>query len=87
MISDGMVHYARNCAVCHGPLAASSGVLPDLRWSVITANAEAWKGVVLDGNLSANGMVSFAEFITPDESEAIRAYVLSQAHLTAGGGQ
>lgn len=87
MISDGMVHYARNCAVCHGPLAASSGVLPDLRWSVITANAEAWKGVVLDGNLSANGMVSFAEFITPDESEAIRAYVLSQAHLTSGGGQ
>lgn len=83
VISEGTVHYARNCAVCHGPLAVSSGVLPDLRWSAITANADAWKGVVLEGNLAANGMVSFAEYITPDEAEAIRAYVLTQAHAAA----
>jgi quinohemoprotein ethanol dehydrogenase len=65
-------------------------VLPDLRWSAITGNAEAWKGVVIDGNLAANGMVSFAEFVTPAEAEAIRAYVLAQAHAVAepaGGGQ
>ncbi|MFN3609303.1 MAG: PQQ-dependent dehydrogenase, methanol/ethanol family [Hyphomonas sp.] len=80
LISEGTVHYARNCAVCHGPLGVSSGVLPDLRWSAITANADAWKGVVLEGNLAANGMVSFADYVTPDESEAIRAYVLTQAH-------
>jgi mono/diheme cytochrome c family protein len=36
--------------------------------------------VVLEGNLAANGMVSFADYITPDEAEAIRAYVLTQAH-------
>ncbi|WP_291051191.1 PQQ-dependent dehydrogenase, methanol/ethanol family [Hyphomonas sp.] len=83
VISEGTVHYARNCAVCHGPLAVSSGVLPDLRWSAITANTDAWKGVVLEGNLAANGMVSFAEYITPDEAEAIRAYVLTQAHAAA----
>jgi quinohemoprotein ethanol dehydrogenase len=69
--------------VCHGPLGVSSGVLPDLRWSAITANPDAWKGVVLEGNLAANGMVSFADYITPDESEAIRAYVLTQAHAAA----
>ncbi len=80
VISEGAVHYARNCAVCHGPLAVSSGVLPDLRWSAISANADAWNGVVLEGNLAANGMVSFADYITPDEAEAIRAYVLTQAH-------
>lgn len=80
LIAEGTVHYARNCAVCHGPLGVSSGVLPDLRWSAITANADAWKGVVLEGNLAANGMVSFADYVTPDESEAIRAYVLTQAH-------
>lgn len=84
LISEGMVHYARNCAVCHGALAVSSGVLPDLRWSVITANEDAWRGAVLDGNLAANGMVSFAEYITPAESEAIRAYVLAQAHAAVG---
>jgi quinohemoprotein ethanol dehydrogenase len=89
LISEGAVHYARNCAVCHGPLGVSSGVLPDLRWSAISGNKDAWKGVVLDGNLSANGMVSFADYVTPDEAEAIRAYVLAQAHAAskAGGGK
>ncbi|MFN7056838.1 PQQ-dependent dehydrogenase, methanol/ethanol family [Hyphomonas sp.] len=86
MISQGAVHYSRNCMVCHGPLAVSSGVLPDLRWSAITGNREAWKGVVMDGNLAANGMVGFSEFVTPDESEAIRAYVLAQAHAATGNG-
>ena len=89
MISEGTVHYARNCAVCHGPLGVSSGVLPDLRWSAISGNKDAWKGVVLDGNLAANGMVSFADYLTPDEAEAIRAYVLTQGHtaVKAGGGK
>jgi len=89
MISEGTVHYARNCAVCHGPLGVSSGVLPDLRWSAISGNQDAWKGVVLDGNLAANGMVSFADYLTPDEVEAIRAYVLTQGHtaVKAGGGK
>lgn len=89
LVSEGAVHFARNCAVCHGPLAVSSGVLPDLRWSAIAGNKDAWNGVVIDGNLAANGMVSFADYLTPDESEAIRAYVLSQAEAAAteGGSQ
>ncbi len=86
VISEGTVHYARNCAVCHGPLGVSSGVLPDLRWSAISGNKDAWKGVVLDGNLAANGMVSFADYVTPDEAEAIRAYVLTQAHAATNAG-
>jgi quinohemoprotein ethanol dehydrogenase len=81
MLQAGLVHYSRNCAVCHGMLGISSGVLPDLRWSSYTASAEAWKGVVMDGNLAANGMVSFSDVITPEDSEAIRAYVITQAHM------
>lgn len=80
MIEAGLVHYARNCAVCHGPFAVSGGVLPDLRWSTYTASKDAWKGVMIDGNLSSIGMVSFAEVLTEDEVEAIRAYVVAQAH-------
>ncbi len=89
MLEQGTIAYSRNCMVCHGALAESSGVLPDLRWSSITGNTEAFKGVVIDGNLAANGMVSFAEYLTPDDVEAIRAYVLAQAHATtpADGGQ
>lgn len=84
MIEAGAVHYARNCTVCHGPLAVSSGVLPDLRWSAITGNETAWDGVVLEGNLAANGMVSFSNVLDKEQSEAIRAYVLAQAHAAAG---
>jgi PQQ-dependent dehydrogenase (methanol/ethanol family) len=86
MIAEGSVHYARNCTVCHGPLAVSSGVLPDLRWSAISGNELAWKGVVIDGNLAANGMVSFADHLTPDQVESIRAYVLAQAHAAVPAG-
>ncbi len=48
-IAEGVVDFSRNCAVCHGPLAVSSGVLPDLRWSAMAADPEPgrasfWKG-------------------------------------------
>ena len=81
MVAEGSIHYARNCTVCHGPLAISSGVLPDLRWSAITGNETAWDGVVQEGNLASNGMVSFSNVLTKEDTDAIRAYVLSQAHV------
>lgn len=87
-LQAGLVQYSRNCMVCHGPLVISSGVLPDLRWSEYAGDADAWSGVVMDGNLASLGMVSFSDQLTNEESEAIRAYVLDQAHLvadTAGG--
>ncbi len=80
LLNDGLVHYARNCAVCHGPVAVSSGVLPDLRWSGYTADADAWQAVVAEGVLADTGMVSFSELLTAQEIEAIRAYVVAQAH-------
>ena len=82
-LQAGLVHYARVCTLCHGPMAGSSGVLPDLRWSIYAADAEAWEGVVIDGNLAANGMASFADQLTSEEAEAIRAYVLNQAYQAA----
>lgn len=82
-LADGLVHYARNCTVCHGPFAVSSGVLPDLRWSYYTESAEAWKAVVIDGDLQSAGMVSFADVLSEEDAEAIRAYVLQQAHNPA----
>ena len=83
LLNSGMVHFQRNCAVCHGELAISSGVLPDLRWSEVSASKEAWKSIVLDGSLASRGMVSFAEQLEPDKAEAIRAYVVKQAHIAA----
>ena len=82
MLEAGRVHYNRNCMVCHGTLAISSGVLPDLRWSQISGNATAWNSVVMDGNLADNGMVSFSEYLSVEDSEAIRAYVTARGHET-----
>lgn len=81
-IEEGVIHYSRNCLVCHGPFAVSSGVLPDLRWSPYTSDAEAWRAVVHEGVLSDAGMIGFSELLTADEVESIRAYVVSQAHNT-----
>ncbi|WP_084420618.1 PQQ-dependent dehydrogenase, methanol/ethanol family [Henriciella litoralis] len=81
MLQAGLIHYSRNCSVCHGMLGISSGVLPDLRWSSYSDSESAWKGVVIDGNLAENGMVSFADVLTPEDVEAVRAYVVTQAHM------
>ena len=83
-LAVGLVQYARNCTVCHGPFAVGAGVLPDLRWSSYTSSADAWKGVIVDGNLQSIGMVSFADVLSEDEVEAIRAYVVQQAHNADG---
>ncbi|MBY0393485.1 MAG: PQQ-dependent dehydrogenase, methanol/ethanol family [Novosphingobium sp.] len=80
MRTVGLRQYARNCMVCHGVFAISSGVLPDLRWSPVSADAEAWRSVVLGGVLSQNGMVSFKSVLTEQDAEAIRAYVVAEAH-------
>ena len=85
-LKAGLVHYARNCAVCHGPFAQSSGVLPDLRWSEITGDDEAWYNVVHDGALAGNGMVAFNDVLDAEQMEAIRAYVLQQAHASTMDG-
>ena len=64
---------------------------PNLRWLCLFALAGGLysASLRLDGNLAANGMVSFADYLTPDEAEAIRAYVLTQGHaaVKAGGGK
>ena len=75
----GLRLFAANCQWCHGAFAISSGVLPDLRWSVITSTEASWDAVLRDGALSANGMVSFGDRLDKEETDAIRAYVVKQA--------
>lgn len=85
MLAEGLVHFSRNCMVCHGPFAISSGVLPDLRWSEISGDKEIWYDVVHEGTLAGNGMVAFDDVLTADDMEAIRAYVIAQGHAAADG--
>ena len=80
LIETGFNLYHYNCRVCHGPLAISSGVLPDLRWSATTADPLAWQTIVLGGALAGNGMVAFDNVLSEGDAEAIRAYIVKQAH-------
>ncbi|MEO1406592.1 MAG: c-type cytochrome, partial [Pseudomonadota bacterium] len=76
------IQYSRNCGVCHGSLTISSGILPDLRWSQVAGDADAWNSIVMEGSAASNGMVSFSDYLNVEESEAIRAYVTFRAHET-----
>jgi len=56
--------------------------LPDLRYSSTLASRAAWNSVVIDGELTNGGMVSFKDDYSADELNAIRSYVIDQAQKT-----
>ncbi|MEO8722282.1 MAG: PQQ-dependent dehydrogenase, methanol/ethanol family [Sphingobium sp.] len=79
-ITRGAASYARTCGGCHGDGVRSGGVLPELRWSGISGDPQAWKSVVIDGALNDRGMIGFSRDLAPADVEAIRAYVVARAN-------
>src|SRR5690606_3551792 len=81
LLARGEAQYTAHCASCHGAgVGRVSSIFPDLRYAA-ALNAEAlFKSIVIDGVLQSNGMVSFAEQLTTEDAEAIRAYVVSLAN-------
>ncbi len=80
-IASGERLYQRYCAACHGDVAVSGGITPDLRYSP-TLSSDGWFAVVLDGILQARGMVSFKREISRPDATLIRDYVIFRAHQT-----
>src|ERR1700683_547140 len=78
-IANGKELYQRYCSMCHGDVAVSGGVLPDLRYSA-ALSSDQWTNIVLGGLLQPNGMVSFRKELSHKDGEAIRAYVISRAN-------
>ena len=78
-VHRGAQLYQRFCGNCHGDVAVSGGVLPDLRYSSTLTNDQ-WFSVVLGGLLRENGMASFAKEISRRDAAAIRAYVIFRAN-------
>jgi mono/diheme cytochrome c family protein len=81
-VNHGFALFHQNCQVCHGP-NASGAWLPDLKRSPMLQTADNWKGVVIDGASAPKGMASFARFLTPQDAEDIRAYVITEAKTAA----
>ncbi len=65
--------------MCHEPPYANRSVFPDLRYSPMLNTPQAFSSVVLDGVLQANGMASFKGRLSPDEVQAVRAYLIDRA--------
>jgi quinohemoprotein ethanol dehydrogenase len=78
-VQKGEALFQSYCSTCHGDVAVSGGVLPDLRYSGTLANS-AWIDVVLGGSLQSFGMVSFSKELSKEKAEAIRAYVIFRAN-------
>jgi quinohemoprotein ethanol dehydrogenase len=78
-VKKGERLYQDHCGNCHGDVAVSGGVLPDLRYSG-TLVGDQWFNIVLDGVLRQRGMVSFSSELSRQDAEAIRAYVVFRAN-------
>jgi quinohemoprotein ethanol dehydrogenase len=80
LIAHGNQVFHRNCAVCHGFLTMSGGVLPDLKSSAAEVMGR-YKEIVLGGELKDRGMASFADLLKPEDVDAIHAYVVHMANV------
>ena len=80
----GEHQYTTHCAGCHGNNQAGgravSSLFPDLRYAGALWSAEAFNAIVLGGALQENGMVSFKKDLTTQDTDAIRAYLVSTAN-------
>jgi quinohemoprotein ethanol dehydrogenase len=79
VLERGNAAYHRVCAGCHGMRAVGGGVIPDLRHMSAATHAD-FDAIVLGGSRSGQGMVSFADRISPEEAQAIHAYVIERAN-------
>src|SRR5579872_1333990 len=78
-VKKGEALYQRYCSPCHGDVAVSGGVLPDLRYSKMLARDQ-WMSIVIGGALRPAGMISFAKELTPEDALAIRDYMVFRAN-------
>jgi alcohol dehydrogenase (cytochrome c)/quinohemoprotein ethanol dehydrogenase len=78
-ITAGADAYNRFCGTCHGTDGQSRGMFPDLRYSAALNSADVFNSIVMDGALTANGMVSFKKALTQEQVDSIRAYMVSRA--------
>ena len=82
-VSLGDDLYHAQCASCHGGIGIPSEVAiiaPDLRLMTRDTHAE-FESIVLEGSRAEQGMPDFADALTADQLEFVRAFVVTQARL------
>ncbi len=80
IIAAGGESYGQYCSVCHGIGGQQRGAnFPNLMVSPMLHSEEAFNQVVIDGIRADKGMVSFADQLSAEDSEAIRWFIVAQA--------
>lgn len=83
-LEAGRLAFARFCLPCHGAVASSSGITPDLRRTTAEVHAQ-FTAIVLGGTRRALGMPQFDDLLDSAQVRQIQAYVLARARESAGG--
>jgi quinohemoprotein ethanol dehydrogenase len=80
LVQAGARHYAQYCAGCHGENGQTRGAaFPDLTRSAMLHTQAGFDQVVLEGVREEMGMGSFRKDLKPEDTAAIRAYIISRA--------
>jgi PQQ-dependent dehydrogenase (methanol/ethanol family) len=81
VVAAGSAHYSQYCAICHGDEGETRGsASPNLTTTPMLHSQEAFDSVVLQGALIQRGMGAFADALNPEDSQAIRAYIVARAN-------
>jgi quinohemoprotein ethanol dehydrogenase len=77
VVNRGQALYQTWCFMCHGNGMNAGGTIADLRYAA-PATYQDFRGIVIDGKFQSLGMPSFKQWLTGEDADAIRAYVLTQ---------
>ncbi|MCR9242419.1 MAG: PQQ-dependent dehydrogenase, methanol/ethanol family [Rhodobiaceae bacterium] len=77
-LRNGEVQFMSVCGLCHGALAVSGGVLPDLRRMSPTTR-EHFDAIVREGMLEENGMPNFGDLLNEQDVQDIYSYIIKRA--------
>jgi quinohemoprotein ethanol dehydrogenase len=77
LLAEGENLYVGNCMLCHGAGGASGGSLADLRYAAPNTY-DSIQAIVRQGAFTSRGMPNLGEFLTEQEVESIKNWLLSQ---------
>jgi len=87
VIARGGELYSQYCSVCHGANAVMARTsFPNLTVSPMLHAQSGFDAVVLQGARADRGMGSFAKELTPEDSAAVRAYLIARANEIKAAG-
>jgi alcohol dehydrogenase (cytochrome c)/quinohemoprotein ethanol dehydrogenase len=82
VIAHGAELYNQYCSVCHGQDGVQTrGTFPNLTVTPMLHSQEAFDQVVLKGVRVERGMGNFSKALKPEDSAAVREYLISRANL------